>query len=91
MLGLPIGCTVQGASLADGKTHFDICGEVHTTLYKNAMQCELDALVVRELGVDVLAGNSFLVSNLKLLGVTLDFANRRICMRGRTFPRIRIL
>ena len=81
MLGLPISPAIQRANLADGKTRFDVCGEVHTNIYKDTIQCGLDALVVRELGVDILAGIPFLVSN----DITVDFAQRQICIQGITF------
>ena len=52
MLGLPISPAVQRANLANGKTRLDVCGEVYTNIYKDTIQCGLDASVVRELGID---------------------------------------
>ena len=44
---------------ADGITPFDVIGEVHCELSRNPHTFTLEALVVKQLDVDVLAGNSF--------------------------------
>ena len=41
----------------------DVIGEVHCSLTRGQWTFELDALVVRQLDVDILAGNPFMVRN----------------------------
>ena len=51
------------ACQADGVTPLEVIGEVHCTLTRGKHNFTLDALVVKQLDVDVLAGNSFFLSN----------------------------
>ena len=51
------------ARQADGVTPMDVIGEVHCSLTRGQWTFELDALVVRQLDVDILAGNPFMVRN----------------------------
>ena len=44
-------------------TPMDVIGEVHSSLTRGQSTFELDALVVRQLDVDILAGNPFMVHN----------------------------
>ena len=62
-IGLPISHASQMARQADGVTPLDVVGEVHCVLSRGSRTFQLDALVVKRLDVDVLAGNPFLVSN----------------------------
>ena len=51
------------ARQGDGVTPMDVIGEVHCSLTRGQWIFELDALVVRQLDVDILAGNPFMVCN----------------------------
>ena len=61
--GFPITPASQMARQADGVTPMDVIGEVHCSLTRGHRTFELDALVVRQLDVDILAGNPFMVRN----------------------------
>ena len=63
LYGFPITPASQMARQADGVTHMDVIGEVHCSLTRGHKTFELDALVVRHLDVDILAGNPFMVRN----------------------------
>ena len=51
------------AHQADGVTPMDVIGEVHCSLTRGQWTFELDALVVHQLDIDILAGNPFMVRN----------------------------
>ena len=53
----------QRAVQADGVTPLAVVGEVHLTLTRHNMNLQLDALVVDNLDVDVLAGTPFMIIN----------------------------
>ncbi|PFX17939.1 hypothetical protein AWC38_SpisGene17717 [Stylophora pistillata] len=53
----------QMARRADGVTPVDVIGKVHYSLTRGQLTFELEALVVRQLEVDILAGNPFIVRN----------------------------
>ena len=63
MYGFPISPASQMARQANGITPMDVVGEVHCSLTQGSTTLELDALVVRQLDVDILAGNPFMVRN----------------------------
>ena len=63
LYGFPITLASQMAHQADGVTPMDVIGEVHCSLTRGQWTFELDALVVRQLDVDILAGNPFMVLN----------------------------
>ena len=63
LYGFPITPASQMARQADGVTPMDVIGEVHCSLTRGHKTFELDALVVRQLDVDILAGNPFMVRN----------------------------
>ena len=63
MYGFPITPASQMARQADRITPMDVIGEVHCSLTRGQSTFELDALVVRQLDVDILAGNPFMVHN----------------------------
>ena len=48
---------------ADGGTPLDVIGEIHCIVTRGSLSFQLDALVVKQLDVDVLAGNPFLARN----------------------------
>ena len=53
----------QQARQADGINPLNVIGEVHCHLTRSETYFQLDALVVQQLDVEILAGNPFLVSN----------------------------
>ena len=63
LYGFPITPASQMARQADGLTPMNVIGEVHCSLTRGQWTFKLDALVVRQLDVDILAGNSFMVRN----------------------------
>ena len=62
-IAVPIRPASQMARQADGITPLEVVGEVHCELLRGTYRFTLDALVVKQLDVDVLAGNPFLVLN----------------------------
>ncbi len=62
-IGATILKTKQTALQADGITPLTVTGEVHLKLHRNHFKLQLDALVVEELDVDVLAGTPFMAIN----------------------------
>ena len=72
MYGFPITPASQMARQADGITPMDVIGEVHCSLTRGQSTFELDALVVRQLDVDILADNPFLWSTTTLVYVLLS-------------------
>lgn len=66
--------TNHTANQADGKTKLDVVGEVHVTLSRGKFSFKLDAIVVKELDCDLLAGMSFLREN----GIALDIPSDSI-------------
>ncbi|KAK3108270.1 hypothetical protein FSP39_004608 [Pinctada imbricata] len=62
-IGAPISRTRQNALQADGVTPLDSIGEVHITLCRDKRVLHLDALVVNDLDIDVLAGMPFMKRN----------------------------
>ena len=75
---LPITPASQMACQADGVTPLNVVGEVHTSFTRGDSSFQLDALVVEQLDVDVLAGNPFLVAN----DIATRPAKRQIVIRG---------
>ena len=63
MYNLPITPVSQIARQADGVTQLEVIGEIHCNVTRGNVSFQLDALVVKQLGVDVLAGNPFLADN----------------------------
>ena len=63
LYGFPITPASQMARQADGVTPMDVIGKVHCSLTRGHKTFELDALVVRQLDVNILAGNPFMVRN----------------------------
>ena len=59
----PIVKTSQQALHADGVTPLVAVGETHLTLSRADKRLTLDALVVEDLDVDVLAGTPFMITN----------------------------
>ncbi|CAB4008750.1 Retrovirus-related Pol poly from transposon opus [Paramuricea clavata] len=76
--GFPVSPASQMARQADGVTPMDVVGEVHCSLIRGSSTFELDALVVRQLDVDILAGNPFLSKN----DIAIRPAKREILIGG---------
>ena len=76
--GFPVSPASQMARQADGVTPMDVVGEVHCSLARGSSTFELDALVVRQLDVDILAGNPFLSKN----DIAIRPAKRKILIGG---------
>ena len=62
-IGAPIKQSSQQALQADGLTPLAVAGETHLILSRADKQLALDALVVDDLDVDILAGIPFLITN----------------------------
>ena len=62
-IGAPIKLSSQQALQADGVTPLAVAGETHLILSRADKQLTLDALVVDDLDVDILAGTPFLITN----------------------------
>ena len=62
-IGAKICKSSQLARQADGLTPLKVIGETHLVLSRGGTNLHLDALVVEDLDVEVLAGTPFLVSN----------------------------
>lgn len=59
----PIVETSQQALQTDGVTPLIVVGETHLTLLGAAKRLTLDALVIEDLDVDILAGTPFMITN----------------------------
>ena len=62
-IGAPINQSSQQALQADGVTPLAVAGETHLILSRADKQLVLDALVVDDLDVDILAGTPFQIAN----------------------------
>ena len=62
-INAPIVKTSQQALQADGVTPLVVVGETHLTLSRAAKHLTLDALVLDDLDVDILAGIPFMITN----------------------------
>ena len=77
-LGLPVKTASQMARQADGMSQLEVVGEVHCPLSRGPYTFQLDALVVRQLEDDILAGNPFLAVN----DIAVRPAKRQIVVHG---------
>ena len=77
-LGLPIKPATQAAQQADGITPLSVTGETHIIVSRGKFDFALDALVVRELDVDILAGTPFMTQN----DVAIRPAKKQIILKG---------
>ena len=77
-IGASIQKTTQKALQADGVTQLKVVGEVHLTLSRNNLCLHLDALVVDNLDVDVLAGTPFMITN----DISLRPAKQQVTVQG---------
>ena len=76
--GFPVLPASQMARQADGVTPMEVVGEVHCSLIRGSYTFDLDALVVRKLDVEILAGNPFLATN----DIAIRPAKREIVIGG---------
>ena len=77
-IGANIQKTKQTALQADGITPLSVIGEVHLNMSRNGHTLHLDALVVNDLDVDVLAGTLFMTSN----DVSIRPSKQQITIQG---------
>ncbi len=77
-IGASTQITTQKALQADGVTQLKVVGEVHLTLSRSNLSLHLDALVVDNLDVDVLAGTPFMVTN----DISLRPAKQQVTVQG---------
>ena len=76
---LQIKPTKQGAAQADGRTLLDTVGETSLTLSREAHKFNLSALVISNLGSDVIVGEPF----LELNDIGVRSAKKQIIIKGR--------
>ena len=77
-IGASIQKTTQKSLQADGVTQLKVVGEVHLTLSRSNLSLHLDALVVDNLDVDVLAGTPFMITN----DISLRPAKQQVTVQG---------
>lgn len=77
-IGVPIKKSTQSALQADGVTPLNIIGEIHLTLTRDNVDLNLEALVVNDLDVDILAGIPFMSSN----DISVRPAKNKITING---------
>lgn len=63
LMGIEITKSTQHALQADGTTPLEILGETHFNLTREDITLHVEALVVKDLDVDFLAGIPFLSAN----------------------------
>ena len=85
-VGATIQKTSQKALQADGVTQLAVVGEVHLALARSNLSLHLDALVVDNLDVDILAGTPFMITN-----DVSDQQSNRSQSRGRKFVTMVLL
>ena len=73
-LGMRIQPTKHEATQADGKSALTIVGEINVTVQRDGKEFKLEALVARDIDVDVLAGIPFLDEN----DITIRVSRREI-------------
>ena len=76
--GFSVSPASQMARQADGVTPLDVVGEIHCQVTRGQHSFQLDALVVRQLDVDILAGNPFMTCN----DIAVRPAKRQIVIGG---------
>ena len=77
-VGATIQNTKQTTLQADGTTPLTVVGEVHLTLSRSHLKLQLDALVVDDLDVDVLARTPFMITN----DISVRPSRQRITIMG---------
>ena len=79
---MPIKSTLHTANQADGKSKLDAVGEVHVTLTRGSLKLQLEAVVVKDLDSDLLAGVPF----MKEHNICLDIANDQVFLGKYPIP-----
>ena len=69
---IPISKTTHIANQADGKTQLQACGETCITLSRGTFKFQLEALVVKQLDCEILAGMPFMKDNNIILDIPKD-------------------
>ena len=77
-IGTTIKPSSQKAFQADSITPLAVSGETHITLLRDNKTLSLNALVVDDLDVDVLAGTPFMIAN----DISMRPAKYQVCMQG---------
>ncbi len=77
-IGARIFKSSQSALQADGRTPLSVVGETRLPLVRHGRSLELEALVVEDLDVDILAGTPFMASN----DIAVRPAKREIIIAG---------
>ena len=62
-LNLKISKSTNTAVQVDGQSNLHVIGEVNTVFYRGSTELVFRALVVANLGTDILAGTNFIVTN----------------------------
>ena len=79
-VGIPIKPTSYGAAQADGKTMLKTVGETqHVQLTRGAHNFIFDALIIRDLGSDIIVGEPFLEEH----DIGVRSARKQIIIKGR--------
>ena len=78
LVGAPISKTTQNAFQADGDSKLHVIGETTLILHRGSLEMTLQALVVRDLDVEVLAGTPFMSRN----DVSVRPADGSVSIRG---------
>jgi hypothetical protein len=79
MLGLDIKPTSHSANQADGRTKMTVCGEVCFTLALSDILLPMEAIVMKDLGCDIIGGAPFMERN----NIVLDMSRREIVIGGK--------
>lgn len=79
-LGMKFGPSTQRAVQADGKTPLRVVAETHVSVYRDGLTLHLDALIVENLDVDVIAGTPFIRKN----DISIRLARNQICIGSHT-------
>ena len=77
-IGVKVTKSLQTALSADGRTPLAVVGETRLPLIRHGRPLTLEALVVEDLDVDILAGTPFMTSN----DITVRPAKREIIIAG---------
>ena len=77
-LGAKVKKSTQSALQADGTTPLEITGETSLTVSRRGIDMRLEALVVSNMDVDILAGTPFMASN----DIAVRPSNHEITLKG---------
>ena len=80
LTNLDVYPTSHRAVLADGDSHLNVVGEVHSSIIMENVNLQLNALVVTKLKAVLIVGMSF----VKQHGVVIDIPNNALLVQGHT-------